>query len=171
MQLPTFFRGRRAPLLWGGALLLVACVIAALLIKGRDRSQPTIASYEQEQPGDEEDSEPGAISTKIVKAAWYDVPAFSLAKRRAGIEELTAAHNKLPIGTRVRVTDIKNGKSVIVRITDRGIHDRKVKLDLCKEAAEQLGMVSAGIVRVRMEVLADPHEPTAAPSAVVAAQH
>ncbi len=68
-------------------------------------------------------------------AAWYKVPKNSLAKRRAP-DELTAAHNKLPIGTRVLVTNPENGKSVTVRITDRGIHDRRVKLDLCKEAAE-----------------------------------
>ena len=40
-----------------------------------------------------------------------------------------------------------------LRITDRGIHDRRVKLDVCKEAAEELEMVSKGIARVRMEVL------------------
>ncbi len=71
------------------------------------------------------------------------------------MEELTAAHHKLPLGTLVRVTHVQNGKSVLVRITDRGIHDRRVKLDLCKEAADELGMVSKGIARVRVEVLPD----------------
>ena len=88
-------------------------------------------------------------------AAWYDVPDESLAKRRAGEEEYTAAHNRLPIGTLVRVTYLKNGKSVLVRITDRGINAPKIKIDLCKEAAEQLGMLTKGIARVRMEVLAE----------------
>ena len=90
-----------------------------------------------------------------VLAAWYDVPEDSLAKRRAGTEEFTAAHNRLPIGTLVRVTHLKNGKSVLVRITDRGINASRIKIDLCKEAAEQLDMVSKGIARVRMEVLAE----------------
>lgn len=88
-----------------------------------------------------------------VTAAWYEVPDDSLAKRRAGLEELTAANNRLPIGTLVRVTHLANGKSVDVRITDRGITDRHVKLDLCKEAAEKLGMVSKGVARVRMQVI------------------
>ena len=90
-----------------------------------------------------------------VVAAWYEVPNESLAKRRAGEEEYTAAHNRLPIGTLVRVTHLKNGKSVLVRITDRGIRDTRIKLDLCKEAAEQLGMLRKGLARVRMEVLAE----------------
>lgn len=88
-----------------------------------------------------------------VKAAWYDVPDDSLAKRRAGREELTAAHNRLPLGTLVRVTHLTNGKSTLVRITDRGIRDKAIKLDVCREAAEELGMVKKGIARVKMEIV------------------
>jgi len=98
-------------------------------------------------------------AVREVNAAWYDVPLDSLTRRRAGKGELIAAHNHLPFGTRVRVTHIKNGKSVIVRITDRGIRHRGVTLDLCKEAAEQLGMVKEGSARVRTEVLADDKAP------------
>ena len=86
-------------------------------------------------------------------AAWYQVPLNSLAKRRAGKDELTAAHNRLPLGTQVRVTHLANGKSVVVRITDRGIHKRRVIIDLCKEAAAQLDMVREGSARVRIEIL------------------
>jgi rare lipoprotein A len=93
------------------------------------------------------------LKARVVNAAWYDVPDASLAKRRAGEQELTAAHNRLPIGTLVRVTHLKNGKSVIVRITDRGIRNRRVQIDLCKEAAEEIEMVRKGIARVRMEVI------------------
>ncbi len=88
-----------------------------------------------------------------VKAAWYDVPDDSLAKRRAGREELTAAHNRLPLGTLVRVTHLENGRSTLVRITDRGIRDKRIKLDVCREAAEELGMVSKGIARIKMEIV------------------
>ncbi|HSV64230.1 MAG TPA: septal ring lytic transglycosylase RlpA family protein [Chthoniobacterales bacterium] len=88
-------------------------------------------------------------------AKWYNVPPNSLAKRRAGKDELTAAHNRLPIGTKVRVTHIANGKSVVVRITDRGITDHRSVIDLCKEAAAQLDMLREGSARVRLEVLPD----------------
>ncbi len=92
-------------------------------------------------------------------AVWYKVPPNSLAKRRAGKDELTAAHNRLPLGTRVRVTHLKNGKSVVVRITDRGITTRHAIIDLCKEAAEQLDMIHEGSARVSLEVLPDDKTP------------
>lgn len=88
-------------------------------------------------------------------ATWYKVPAKSPTKQRAGKDELTAAHNRLPFGTRVRVTHLGNGKNVVVRITDRGVYKRGVVIDLCKEAAEQLDMLREGSSRVRLEVLPD----------------
>jgi rare lipoprotein A (peptidoglycan hydrolase) len=93
-----------------------------------------------------------------VYAVWYDVPPRSLARRRAGKDELTAAHNRLPLGTLVCVTNIKNGKCAVVRITDRGITNRRAKIDICREAAEQIGILREGIARVRLEVLPDPPE-------------
>src|SRR5436305_246814 len=92
-------------------------------------------------------------------AAWYNVPPNSLAKRRAGKDELTAAHNRLPIGTKVRVTHLGNRKSVVVRITDRGITDRRTLIDLCREAAAQLDMLHEGSARVELEVLLDDKTP------------
>src|SRR5205823_4971509 len=74
-------------------------------------------------------------------AAWYEVPPNSLARRRAKPAELTAAHNRLPLGTLVRVTRLSNGRSLLVRITDRGITNRRANIDICKEAAGQLGML------------------------------
>lgn len=104
-------------------------------------------------------------------AVWYNIPANSLAKRRAGKDELTAAHNRLPLGTMVRVTHLANGRSVIVRITDHGITKRRALIDLCKEAAEKLEMLSEGSARVRLEVLPDNKRTTAAPeSKATAAQ-
>ena len=100
-------------------------------------------------------------------AVWYSVPPNSLAKRRAGKDELTAAHNRLPLGTKVRVTHLANKKSVVVRITDRGIHKRGTIIDLCKEAAEQLDMVREGSAKVELEILPDDKAPpskTKAPS-------
>jgi len=86
-------------------------------------------------------------------AVWYVVPVDSLANRRAGKGEFTAAHNHLPIGSMARVTHLANGRSVVVRITDRGITKRGAAIDLCKAAAEKLGMISEGMARVRIEEL------------------
>jgi rare lipoprotein A len=104
-------------------------------------------------------------------AVWYPVPAHSLAKRRAGKDELTAAHNHLRIGTMVRVTHLANGKSVIVRITDRGITKRRASIDLCKEAAVKLDMIGEGMARVRMEELPDDKDTAAAPASTPTAAH
>ena len=66
---------------------------------------------------------------------------------------LTAAHRSLPLGTRVRVTHLANGRSVVVRINDRGPYKRGVIIDLSRRAARELGMVQEGRARVRVEVV------------------
>jgi rare lipoprotein A len=66
---------------------------------------------------------------------------------------LTAAHRTLPFGTRVRVTNISNGRSVVVRINDRGPFIRGRSIDLSTGAAEAVGMTGAGVAQVRMEVI------------------
>jgi len=68
---------------------------------------------------------------------------------------LTAAHRQLPFGTRVKVTNLDNDKSVIVRINDRGPHTRGRLIDLSREAAAQLGMLQGGTARVRIQSLDD----------------
>ena len=70
-------------------------------------------------------------------------------------KKLTGANNFLPLGTMVRVTNLKNGKSVIVKINDRMAkrfgHRRLI--DMSREAARQLGYIHAGLAQVKMEVL------------------
>jgi hypothetical protein len=66
---------------------------------------------------------------------------------------LTAAHKTLPFGTRVRVTDSKTGRSVIVVINDRGPFNKGRVLDLSTAAAKTLGMMERGVVLVRADVL------------------
>lgn len=68
---------------------------------------------------------------------------------------LTAAHRTLPFGTRVKVTHLANGRSVTVRINDRGPVSRQRLIDLSRAAAEQLGMLRQGVATVRVEALAD----------------
>jgi rare lipoprotein A len=66
---------------------------------------------------------------------------------------MTAAHRTLPMGSRVRVTDTRSGRSVIVRINDRGpYHGRRV-IDLSQAAAQKLGMLNRGTARVRLSLL------------------
>ncbi len=66
---------------------------------------------------------------------------------------LTAAHRTLPFGSRVRVTNAHNGRSVVVRINDRGPFIAGRLIDVSRGAAEQLGMVQAGTAQVQLELL------------------
>ena len=66
---------------------------------------------------------------------------------------LTAAHPNLPFGTNVRVTNLKNGQSVTVRINDRGPFVRNRSIDLSDAAAGAIGMKGAGVAPVKMEVI------------------
>jgi len=66
---------------------------------------------------------------------------------------LTAAHRQLPFGTRVRVTHLGSGRSVVVRINDRGPVSRQRIIDLSRAAAERLDMLRQGVAPVRIEAL------------------
>lgn len=104
------------------------------------------------------DFEVKPVSTSEGDAKWYDVPDNSLPQRRAWPGEMTAASDRLPQDAYVRVRRIDGkgdpDKTVVVRITDNGVHDKNTVIDLDREAAEALGMVKAGQARVRVEVLA-----------------
>jgi len=68
-------------------------------------------------------------------------------------KKLTAAHKSLPLGTWIRVTNLRNKKTVIVRVNDR-LHHRNTRLvDLSREAAKRLGYISNGLAKVKVEVL------------------
>lgn len=67
--------------------------------------------------------------------------------------KLTAAHKSLPFGSLVKVTNLENLESVIVRINDRGPFIKKRCIDLSKEAAKEIGMLDDGVVMVVMECL------------------
>ena len=69
---------------------------------------------------------------------------------------LTAAHPKLPFGTTVRVTNLKNRKDILLRINDRGPHVGRRLIDVSWAAAKRLGFVHSGLTRVRVEVVAGP---------------
>ena len=106
---------------------------------------------------------PGSVEHKITetpmrgfsgKASFY---SYRKAKTASGAsfdrDQLTAAHRSLPLGTKVRVTDVATNKSVVVRITDRGPFIRNRVLDLSLGAARTLGMEDRGVIEIRADVL------------------
>ncbi|MEI8185525.1 MAG: septal ring lytic transglycosylase RlpA family protein [Chlorobiaceae bacterium] len=69
------------------------------------------------------------------------------------MHKLTAAHPSLPFGTWVRVTNMRNGKDVVVRINDRGPFAKGRIIDLSIDAAKEIGIMQSGTVRVKLEAL------------------
>ena len=67
--------------------------------------------------------------------------------------EMTAAHNTLPFGTLIRVTNTRNGRSVEVTVTDRGPHTKGYIVDVSRRAAVQLDIIEAGVVPVQLTVI------------------
>lgn len=90
-------------------------------------------------------------------ASWYG-PGFhgrtTANGERYNMNELTAAHKSLKFGTKVRVTNENNGKSVVVRINDRGPYIGSRIIDLSKGAAQAIDMIGSGTAAVKVEVLA-----------------
>ncbi|MEO9332191.1 septal ring lytic transglycosylase RlpA family protein [Ectopseudomonas guguanensis] len=98
----------------------------------------------------------GSGSSETGKASYYAQAHHG--KRTASGERfdqnaLTAAHRTLPFGTRVRVTNLNNERSVVVRINDRGPFVRGRVIDVSRAAAVRLDMLRAGVVPVRVEAL------------------
>lgn len=89
-------------------------------------------------------------------ASWYG-PGFhgrhTASGERFNQYALTAAHRSLPFGTRVRVTNTRNGHSVIVRINDRGPYSHGRVIDLSRKAAQVIGVVQSGTAPVRVDVV------------------
>jgi peptidoglycan lytic transglycosylase len=94
------------------------------------------------------------VDKGIMRASWYG-PKFH-GKTTANGEQFdqmafTAAHKKLKFGTLLRITNPKNDKSVVVRINDRGPYITGRQLDLSKAAAQELGMIKKGVVKLKVE--------------------
>jgi rare lipoprotein A len=92
-------------------------------------------------------------------ASWYG-PGFHGRRTASGDRfdqnGMTAAHRYLPLGTVARITNLANGRQVVVEINDRGPFKGRRVLDLSKGAALRLGMVDSGLARVRIDVLRAP---------------
>lgn len=117
--------------------------------EGRNNPRPTQVATSN--------SNSGAVRSLFTgMASWYG-PGFHGARTANGERfdqyAMTAAHKTLPFGTMVRVTNLNNGRSVLVRINDRGPFTPGRTIDLSRGAAEVIGLVSSGVGSVRVEVM------------------
>ena len=121
------------------ALALSACVLVIAGCSSMPRPEALPSSYET---GDASYYGSEFEGRKTASGERYDG------------DEMTAAHRTLPFGTRVRVVNLANDKSVEVRINDRGPHKKGRIVDVSRKAAKELGLIGPGVARVRLEVLA-----------------
>jgi rare lipoprotein A len=127
-------------------------ILTSTLMWGCGTVKPTTGSVQPTAPGTIERTT--YIATG--KASFY--AGAHQSKKTASGEIFdhtlnTAAHKTLPFGTQVRVTNIANGKSVVVKINDRGPFIKNRILDLSKSAFDSIADVSSGIIQVKIEVI------------------
>lgn len=118
---------------------------------------PPLASIEGLPEPPAPDTRVGIVTSTLTgMASWYG-PGFHGRRSASGEvfnqNDLTAAHRTLPFGTRVRVTNVSTGQSVVVRINDRGPFGHGRVIDLSAAAASNIGLRASGVARVQLEVL------------------
>lgn len=138
-------------------LILVALVGFTLVVNEDKITEPPIT--EEVTPVEEETltadrSLVEFLDKGTMKASWYG-PGFHGHKTANGEVydqmSFTAAHKSLKFGTLLKITNLKNSKSVVIRINDRGPYIHGRDLDLSKAAALELGMVRKGVARIKVE--------------------
>ncbi|CCD84104.1 conserved exported protein of unknown function [Bradyrhizobium sp. ORS 285] len=100
-----------------------------------------------------EASPPAAHSASSGLASYYSEGHKTASGERFDPSELTAAHRSLPFGTRLQVTNVKTGRSVVVRVNDRGPFVQGRVVDVSYSAAQALGMINTGVAPVKVSVL------------------
>jgi rare lipoprotein A len=131
----------------------VLCIPALLIVAGCGAGSPRFTSKERPETAGREP----AASSQLSGVASYYADEFNGRKTASGevydMNDLTAAHRTLPFGSRVRVTNVDTGRSVIVRINDRGPFKDDRVIDLSLGAAKQLGLIALGTGRVILQIL------------------
>jgi rare lipoprotein A len=133
----------------GSRLELAAPVVAMTEPKLRLASLTPDAISRDSEP--DEPAVKGKASYGLASYYWKGRKTAS--GERFDADALTAAHRTLPFGTRVRVTSLATGRSVTVRINDRGPFIRGRTVDISRAAAQSLGMIDRGVTKVKLDVL------------------
>ncbi|HEV3278615.1 MAG TPA: septal ring lytic transglycosylase RlpA family protein [Terriglobia bacterium] len=143
--------------------LVMGCAVAAFLVLTARSEARMPARYESAEP-----VQWVSLTPIEGEASWYG--AESAGKTASGeqydMSQLTAAHRTLPFNSRIKVTNLRNGRAVILRVNDRGPNVAGRLLDVSMKAAEILGFAGSGRTPVRVSVVRYPKgyilEPSAA---------
>src|SRR5262249_44216714 len=147
---------RVVAVVWGG-FLLAACAQSsqqASLHNDRiaTRTNQRVALARRHIPAVAH-REPGEPMVSHGVASLYTEGTQTASGEKFDTHDLTAAHPSLPFGTKLRVTNVATGKSVTVRVNDRGPYVRGRVVDVSYSAAESLGMVGKGVANVKLDVV------------------
>ena len=154
-----------------GAALLAACAQSSVVTRNSEFVGPSrqaslqhnrtasflvnrrVASAKRHTPfGSHHDAAETKTASQGV-ASFYTEGTQTASGEKFDTHDLTAAHPTLPFGTRLRVTNVASGKSVTVRVNDRGPYVPGRVVDVSYSAAETLGMVGSGVAKVKLDVI------------------
>lgn len=129
-------------------VMLVAAMLAAC-------ARSTVVSHRHRSLSTNREamSPPEPFQSKDGLASFYSEGSGTASGEKFDGRQLTAAHRTLPFGTRLRVTNVSNGRSVTVRINDRGPFVRGRDVDVSYSAAKTLGITKQGVAKVKLEVV------------------
>lgn len=149
---PDKSRGRGAAFVWVSSLAFVT-YLGVAVAAGRQDFEPGSVAL----PEDSATLTPGGWGSPLRgRASWYG-PGFHGSPTASGetydMNDLTAAHRTLPLGSRALVQNLENGRTVVVKINDRGPYFGDRVLDLSYGAAHELGIVNPGTARVQITPL------------------
>ncbi len=158
----------RARQLGGAALLIVAMLAGCSTQRAPENgAEAAAAATPPEKTATGAPPADGSSNTKVVykqigEASWYG-PGFQGQRTASGERfnqnQLTAAHPTLPLGTRAEITNLENGKKVVVKINDRGPYVGHRAIDLSRAAARQLDMQHDGKTTVKIAVTPEHNKP------------
>ena len=151
----AYFALHTAPAPDGTEAILLGRGQAGVLGKALATGSPAASGRASGRPDKPEQATRGA-SAGGGEASYYGEELRgepTASGERFNPEGYTAAHRTLPLGTRLRVTNVNNGQSVIVRVNDRGPFVRHRVIDVSKGAARALGMLGRGTAQVRLEMI------------------
>ena len=154
-----------------GAALLAACAQSSVVTRNSEFAGPgqqaslrhnrtasfvtnrRVASAKKHTPfARHNNAAPTQIASQGI-ASFYTEDQLTASGEKFDTHDLTAAHPTLPFGTRLRVTSVATGRSVTVRVNDRGPYVPGRVVDVSHSAAEALGMVESGISKVKLDVV------------------
>jgi len=134
--------------------LVLSCAVATMVaLSAKSEARPP-ASFTS-TPSAPVASSPEA---EVGLASWYGLESqgTTASGEVYDMTKLTAAHRTLPLGSKIRVTNLKNNRSLVLRVNDRGPNVLGRLLDVSKAAAQYLGFIGAGMAKVRVTVIGYP---------------